>query len=1571
MALVALKFDDLGKAWPDHGVDSPVVPLYNSGNSQCLHWCGWNSAVQLLAGFPGMLKYLEWACDLCPHSLQLHQGLRNQLVQLRELKGTDAVGSVAGLLATIHAAAKKGNLKEMSSRREGGRLIEDVDCFELLQVLCGALHEEFMEVFQTAIPDLPEAASYWASMMSSTQQTRQVCHTRKKACKHKGDPENQQYQAVSVRTAALLHDGGMDQLLCSVLGHYLAAKVECGACAENRPDWKLPALKSVTEQFVRLPVMLLVSVYSQQTHGAGTDINDAVSLKLEQRIELEEYTCHDWSSRMVTFTLKTIVFREGGITSGHFFVALQCAPDRWVIYNSAAKCGPYTLKQIQQRLGGKVYGVTYMRTETPADDDRQSLAEWLDDPAHADAVRMLASAGVNNGADIPPAAAAAAAGGPSTTSEWSSATCSPDSRLPAMWDVAPSSGPQPLVIPSGPSCPPAAPIRPSFGQKTAQTTTATTAHQDKQDTVNGAVAAVSTTAVQFDLADLLSKALTTAQRKQNKKQSSTVSKGKVAGGKLQPSTEVGANPSAAAQAARKAMLGQAVDPDQDAAILEKARQLRAERQAEEALIKAVNGSSATAAAHGCASQPAMDKKAAKQMAALKRAARLALKQAESRAKKAAARQQATADAEVAPQGADQLAPVAEAADQTAAEVAPIDQGAGRDAVKETAAQPTCDADIGPASADRVAAQEPAENGQAVAQEPAGNAAADEKKADDAVTRTANQNASAAAAGQETADKAAATDSSLSTGADTAAPVLKMAAAESSGGKAAADKAAAQSPAEQANAVEQAQAEQAAAEVAIAMPELIAGQQTAFRDATAGKEVTEPVSAEAVPADTTADDKTSAANDAASKGDVQQPLDVAQAVQKTAQPAQEAAQPAQEAAQSAQEAAQPAQEAAQNAQEAAQAEVSQSSGRLTPTKAKAVPQGLHASSTGLGAHNTNVQGNDDPTSDKGLIRSRWSQDAVTVTQAGLPDAEAHIAVDGSTDLPSCGGDASVVQDLLQRSGMCEKEQAMFSSVDRAARQLLQPNEGRESSGIAQMQAGDVIGMSRADNCDGPFSAQPELELSHGQGPPPAVLADVQSRTSTLLLGPVQPKAVSLVHGQGGASGSAVSLVDDQGGASGSAISLVDGQDDASASAVLQRQHSAVGQVHHSLHSPALELGQGQLPASLTDGHTEGQLTSSVPVQPAQEQEQPTAASADGQGKGQVSGMVPVQEPAADSLCQLGNEALLSDAAKVEATHTAQPAGTVQGSDAAEADGSVATTAPLVAAIGGSNLQKGTAGWILPQSAALASGHSSAPQAAQAAAAITSAHEAALHNGSGHDAEPHASPAASTAAMPAPAGAQAKGEATGGGDAVAAAAQAQGAAALAAAAAELGANAVSEVAPQVAPGQWAGLHVAAEAAAHAAQASAAQLAPIDGVGAGIDPAAAAAVPPHVVQAEAGAADPPPPPPPMLPVDVFQASAAQAHVGAPQEDPAASKLAAVRAYHLAADCTAAAGTLATAADALVPPATVPGGNADPIAQDSPAPTAQRASASKGWRPKESAYCLALNILRQWVVILVHEVP
>ncbi len=226
---------------------------------------------------------------------------------------------------------------------------------------------------------------------------------------------------------------------------------------------------------------------------------------------------------------------------------------------------------------------------------------------------------------------------------------------------------------------------------------------------------------------------------------------------------------------------------------------------------------------------------------------------------------------------------------------------------------------------------------------------------------------------------------------------------------------------------------------------------------------------------------------------------------------------------------------------------------------------------------------------------------------------------------------------------------------------------DSQGHSQMPSGAHVQQQGA-----PSAAVPTVSQATGQGQPPAGPADVQIKTSQLLPGPVQPTGVSLVDGQAGAS----------------------------KPAGLQRptQHSAVGQLLHSLHAPALGPGQGQLPAALTDDLTEGQLTA-VPAQPAQEQQQPAAASPDSQGKGQVWDMVPVKEPAAVASHQLGNGALGSNAAKVEAAHSSQPASSVQGGNAAEA-GTVATAALAKAETAGSNLRQGAAGsaaGVLAQSA----------------------------------------------------------------------------------------------------------------------------------------------------------------------------------------------------------------------------------------------------------------------------------
>ena len=81
--------------------------------------CAWNSAVQVLATFPGILHYLDEICRIGLKNMKLHQGLRDQLRQLRSLSGTGVAGSVEGFMTCVHQAAQTNRLKGMSAKMTG------------------------------------------------------------------------------------------------------------------------------------------------------------------------------------------------------------------------------------------------------------------------------------------------------------------------------------------------------------------------------------------------------------------------------------------------------------------------------------------------------------------------------------------------------------------------------------------------------------------------------------------------------------------------------------------------------------------------------------------------------------------------------------------------------------------------------------------------------------------------------------------------------------------------------------------------------------------------------------------------------------------------------------------------------------------------------------------------------------------------------------------------------------------------------------------------------------------------------------------------------------------------------------------------------------------------------------------------------------------------------------------------------------------------------------------------------------------------------------------------------------
>lgn len=105
-----------------------------------------------------------------------------------------------------------------------------------------------------------------------TWQERRRC-TVAKHCHNKGDPVLLPWRPIAVEVAPLLSDASTSQLLCSVLlHHHLVIERDCIPCSDHQQKKMTSGASTDREsgvvrnirQAVRLPVMLLVSVWSLQ-----------------------------------------------------------------------------------------------------------------------------------------------------------------------------------------------------------------------------------------------------------------------------------------------------------------------------------------------------------------------------------------------------------------------------------------------------------------------------------------------------------------------------------------------------------------------------------------------------------------------------------------------------------------------------------------------------------------------------------------------------------------------------------------------------------------------------------------------------------------------------------------------------------------------------------------------------------------------------------------------------------------------------------------------------------------------------------------------------------------------------------------------------------------------------------------------------------------------------------------------------------------------------------------------------------------------------------------------------------
>lgn len=180
-----------------------------------------------------------------------------------------------------------------------------------------------------------QGSSYWAQLLSMDSQEVRYCSVHKQ-CDNQARPRSLPWQAVYVQCAPLLAGVSSGQLLCNVLQRHMRANVRpCGPCTAHQQR-KMAAGKSTsrpeaviydTVQAVRLPVVLLVSVWSLQASPS------CVLLYLfEQLLKLRSLAC---IFVLHTVALCVLIQHSAGLTCAH--ITLYAPIPRQLWHHGCAK----------------------------------------------------------------------------------------------------------------------------------------------------------------------------------------------------------------------------------------------------------------------------------------------------------------------------------------------------------------------------------------------------------------------------------------------------------------------------------------------------------------------------------------------------------------------------------------------------------------------------------------------------------------------------------------------------------------------------------------------------------------------------------------------------------------------------------------------------------------------------------------------------------------------------------------------------------------------------------------------------------------------------------------------------------------------------------------------------------------------------------------------------------------------------------------------------------------------------------------------------------------------------------
>ena len=104
-----------------------------------------------------------------------------------------------------------------------------------------------------------------------------------------------------------------------------------------------------------------VQASHDEAHAKCSD--STMGMKIEPQMVLRD------DSGPVCYRLAVIIFRTGGMSNGHFYIAAPTTTGMWTILNNQTSQKPISLRELKRVEGKNAHGMMYVRSKAPTTDD--------------------------------------------------------------------------------------------------------------------------------------------------------------------------------------------------------------------------------------------------------------------------------------------------------------------------------------------------------------------------------------------------------------------------------------------------------------------------------------------------------------------------------------------------------------------------------------------------------------------------------------------------------------------------------------------------------------------------------------------------------------------------------------------------------------------------------------------------------------------------------------------------------------------------------------------------------------------------------------------------------------------------------------------------------------------------------------------------------------------------------------------------------------------------------------------------------------------------------------------------